>query len=277
MTTYAIGDIQGCHDELRALLDQLRFEPGRDRLWLAGDLVNRGPDSLKTLRFVRSLGDSVHAVLGNHDLHLLACASGTETPGSKDTFQAVLDAPDRDELLHWLAACPLMLQDETLGWSMLHAGLAPQWTLPQALRLAREAQQTLQAPDAADFFRHMYGNEPTVWSEGLSGHARTRFVVNCFTRLRYCRSDGSLALRLKSAPDSGRSDVHPWFAADGRQSRDHRIVFGHWSTLGRVAWPEHRVWGLDSGCVWGGALTAMALETGEITQLTCAGHRKPAG
>jgi bis(5'-nucleosyl)-tetraphosphatase (symmetrical) len=277
MTTYAIGDIQGCHDELQSLLEKIRFQPDRDRLWLAGDLVNRGPDSLKTLRFVRALGDSVRAVLGNHDLHLLACAAGIETAGAKDTFEAVLRAPDREELLVWLRACPLMHHDASLGWSMLHAGLPPQWTLDQALELARQTHDVLQGAGAADFYRHMYGNEPTVWTEALSGHARTRFVVNCFTRLRYCRSDGSLALRLKSAPDSGRSDVQPWFAIDGRQTREHRIVFGHWSTLGRLAWPEHRVWGLDSGCVWGGALTAMALETGAITQLPCTGHRKPGG
>lgn len=275
MSTYAIGDIQGCHDELRALLDRLNFDPARDRLWLAGDLVNRGPDSLKTLRLLRSLGDSVQAVLGNHDLHLLACAAAAEPPGAKDSFQDVLDAPDREELLAWLAARPLMHRDQTLGVTMLHAGLAPQWTIERAMQLAAEAQAVLSGPGAVDFFHHMYGNRPARWDDDLGGHARTRFVVNCFTRLRYCHADGRLALRLKSAPDPQRSDILPWFAVPGRASRGHRIVFGHWSTLGRIEWPEHSVYGLDTGCVWGGSLSALALETGAITSLACEAYRRP--
>lgn len=275
MSTFAIGDLQGCHDELRHLLDRLAFDPSRDRLWLVGDLVNRGPKSLETLRFLQSLGDAAVCLLGNHDLHLLACAAGAAGSKGKDTFEDVLQAPDREPLLQWLRTRPLLHHDARLGYTMVHAGLAPQWTIAQAAALAREAEQVIAGEASDAFFRQMYGDEPDRWEPGLEGHARIRFVVNCLTRLRVCHADGRLALRDKGKPDFERTDLLPWFALPHRASAKDRIVFGHWSTLGRVDWPEYRVHGLDSGCVWGGALSALTLETGDIVQCPCRGHQQP--
>lgn len=273
MTTFAIGDLQGCRDELLRLLDRIGFDPGHDRLLLLGDLVNRGPDSVGVLRAVRALGTACTSLLGNHDLHLLAAAfdPGRLKPG--DTLRAVLEAPDADELLGWLAARPLAWSEA--GHLFVHAGLPPQWTAAQALALAAEASQALAADRGRAFFDHMYGDRPDRWDEALTGWERLRFVINCLTRLRYCTAEGVLRLRDKGAPGTQAADALPWFAVPGRRSADTPVVFGHWSTLGRVAWPGHRVWGLDTGCLWGGALTALALETGAITALPCAGYCVP--
>lgn len=255
MATYAIGDIQGCFEQLRRLLDAVSFDPVKDVIWLVGDLVNRGPDSLQTLRYIRDLEDSALTVLGNHDLHLLALASGNSKQAKKSTLDQVLRAPDRDELLHWLRHRPLMHFDSRKDFALIHAGLPPQWDLMDALACAQEVETILRGPDYAEFLRTMYGNEPDRWSRSLVGMDRMRFITNCFTRLRYCDTEGKLALKEKAAPGSQTSGCIPWFAVPDRATRDIRIIFGHWSTLGYSA--EHNTWSLDSGCVWKGQLTAI--------------------
>jgi len=255
MGTYAIGDIQGCYDKLLRLLEALRFDPSRDRLWLVGDLVNRGPNSLETLRFVKDLGNRAITVLGNHDLHLLAVAAGNTRQAKKSNLDAVLQASDRDELLGWLRTRPLIHFDARKNFALIHAGLPPQWDLRQALSCAREVEAVLRGPDWLDFLHAMYGDEPTCWSSTLSGMDRLRFITNCFTRLRFCDSDGTLALKEKGAPGSQPPGYMPWFAVPDRASRDTRIIFGHWSTLGYAV--GHNTWALDTGCVWKGRLTAI--------------------
>jgi bis(5'-nucleosyl)-tetraphosphatase (symmetrical) len=267
MATYAIGDIQGCYDELCELLERLRFDPARDRLWLTGDLVNRGPKSLEVLRFVRELGNSAVTVLGNHDLHLVSVALGCRAR-RKDTFDALLAAPDRDELVGWLRRRPLMHHDSDAGVLMVHAGLPSAWDLPQALALSRECEALIRSADSDGFLRSaMYGDEPDRWSETLDGEARLRFVINACTRLRFCNGGGRLSFSEKGTPEQAPAGKLPWFAAPGRRSVGTPIVFGHWSLLGRVHWPEHGVYGLDTGCVWGGRLTALCLETREIVSV----------
>lgn len=260
MTTYAIGDIQGCFQQLQALLEKIGFDAGKDRLWLVGDLVNRGPDSLAVLRFVKSLGSSAVTVLGNHDLHLLAVANGHLRYHKGDTFQDVLAAPDRDELLDWLRRRPLMHHDPDLGYSMLHAGLPPQWDLAQALACAREAEARLQAEDYGRLIGAMYGNHPNHWQAVRDDNERQRFIINCFTRLRYCDAEGYLALEEKGTFGTQAKGLLPWFAVPGRASRDLTIVFGHWSTIG--GYRGNGVSCLDTGCVWGGKLSALPLDGG---------------
>jgi bis(5'-nucleosyl)-tetraphosphatase (symmetrical) len=255
MATYAIGDIQGCYDELLRLLDILRFDPASDHLWLVGDLVNRGPRSLETLRFVRDLGDRAVTVLGNHDLHLLALAEGGRKRTKRSNLEAVLRAPDGDELLHWLRNRPLMHFDERKGFALIHAGLPPQWDLQEALACAREVEAVLRGPGYSDYFRSMYGDQPARWSSELSGMERLRFITNCFTRLRYCDADGTLSLDDKGGPGTQVPGFMPWFAVPGRATRDVRVIFGHWSTLGYAT--EHNTWALDTGCVWKGRLTGI--------------------
>lgn len=276
MALYAIGDIQGCYDELQRLLEVCRFDPASDRLWFAGDLVNRGPDSLAVLRFVRGLGERAVSVLGNHDLHLLALAEGVGRLQSADTLRPVLDAPDRDELLHWLRQRPLLHHDEAIDTALVHAGLPPQWDLRQARAASGELEAVLRSDDYHTFFAHMYGNKPKRWSLGLTGWDRLRFMVNCFTRLRYCRANGSLCLKAKGAPGSQPPECLPWFRVPGRRSRDTRIVFGHWSTLG--LYDDDGVLGLDTGCLWGGRLTAARLDGKfKLYSVDCAGYRAPSG
>lgn len=268
MATYAIGDVQGCLSPLRHLLSRLRFDPNRDRLWFTGDIVNRGPDSLGTLRFIRQLGNAAVTVLGNHDLHLLAVAHGAPQ-GRGDTLDAILSAPDRDELLNWLAARPLLHHAPQLGWTMIHAGLPPQWTLTMARELASATESALRGPGLAHFLANMYGDEPAQWSPQLSGHARLRFTINCLTRLRYCDTNGRLLLEYKGPPGSQPAEAMPWFQAPNRHSAGHRIVFGHWASLGRIHWPDAQVYGIDTGCVWGRQLSALCLETGAVTSCNC--------
>lgn len=258
MAIYAIGDVQGCHDDLLRLLEKIRFDEQRDHLWFVGDLVNRGPHSLEVLRFVKSLGERAITVLGNHDLHLLAVAAGIRRPHPKDTLGPILAAPDREALLAWLRHRPLLHHDPALGYTMIHAGLPPQWDLSTARACAREVEAALRAPDARDFLAHMYGNTPSKWQEDLAGRERLRFTVNCLTRLRYCLPDGTLVLKEKGAPREQHGDHRPWFDIPGRASAALCIVFGHWSTLGRYS--RKGIYALDSGCLWGGALTALRLD-----------------
>jgi bis(5'-nucleosyl)-tetraphosphatase (symmetrical) len=258
MAVYAVGDVQGCYEELRRLLDRLAFDPAVDRLWLTGDLVNRGPRSLETLRFVKGLGSRAVTVLGNHDLHLLALACGNDRHASGSSLDAILEAPDRAELIDWLRTRPALHHDPVLGFTMIHAGLPPQWTLEEARARARELEETLAGPGCAAFLHAMYGNEPRLWREELQGNERLRFITNCLTRMRYCDAEGRLALEEKGAPGTQPPPLLPWFEVPGRATRNERILFGHWSTLGYRQGPN--VWGLDSGCLWGGRLTALRID-----------------
>lgn len=275
MSIYAIGDLQGCHAELERLLDRLDFDPAVDRLWFAGDLVNRGPESLAVLRRVRALGDSAIVVLGNHDLHLLAVAAGNAKHSKKSTLGAILRAPDRDELLDWLRRQPMLHHDPDLGLTLVHAGLPPQWDLAEALTCARELETVLRSDDYSEFLHAMYGNEPARWSPDLGGIERLRFITNVLTRLRFCTPDGTLALKEKGEIGSQEPGLLPWFQVPGRRTRQDRIVFGHWSALGY--WSGENVWAIDSGCLWGGALTALRLDSEplEPIQIECAGHLQP--
>jgi len=276
MATYAIGDIQGCYDEFRRLLDQIEFDPVNDRLWCAGDLVNRGPDSLSVLRWVKALGEHAVVVLGNHDLHLLAVAAGVDRHHKKDTLDEILTAPDRDELLDWLRHRPVMHVDEKKDFAVLHAGLAPQWDLEQAVACAGELEAALRDPGNEEFLNAMYGNEPARWSEDLTGIERLRFITNCFTRLRYCDADGTLHLHEKALPGTQPEGVLPWFQVPGRRTADDRIIIGHWSTLGFHV--GDNVWAIDSGCLWGGHLTAIRVRKKkpiEVFAEDCIGYRQP--
>ncbi|MHB8453306.1 MAG: symmetrical bis(5'-nucleosyl)-tetraphosphatase [Acidiferrobacterales bacterium] len=258
MAVYAIGDVQGCADELEGLLAKIGFSAATDELWFTGDLVNRGPKSAEVLRFVKGLGERAHAVLGNHDLHLLALAAGHGRARSQDTLQDVLDAKDRVELLAWLRTLPLLYHDSRLGFTLVHAGLLPQWDLATAQKLAREAEDALRLSDQGEFFAHMYGDQPNRWDCALEGWDRLRVIINSCTRLRYCDANGQMDFRCKGAPGTQPAGLIPWFQVEGRASRDLRIIFGHWSTLGR--WQGNGVLGLDSGCLWGGELLAVRLD-----------------
>lgn len=257
MTTYAIGDIQGCFDELQSLLEKIGFDAAADRLWFTGDLVNRGQQSLKVLRFVKDLGDRAITVLGNHDLHLLAVEAGVRKPRRNDTFDEILAAPDASELLWWLRHRPLLHHDHASGYVLIHAGLPPQWGLEKAQSCAREVETVLRGSDYMDFIKNMYGDEPNQWTESLSGWDRLRFIINCFTRMRYCDHDGHLALDEKGTPGTQPDDYLPWFELWDHAGDDIKIIFGHWSTLGSFHQPGFHA--LDTGCIWGGALTAMRL------------------
>lgn len=275
MSVYAIGDVQGCYQALRTLLTQIQFDPRRDYLWLTGDLVNRGPQSLEVLRFVRDLGERSVCVLGNHDLHLLAVASGAVKLKKHDTLDKILDAPDRDDLLRWLRSRPLIHHDEELGYTLIHAGLLPPWGLAAARNLAREVETALQSDNYADFFKHMYGNLPDRWSDNLRSYDRLRVIVNAFTRLRYCDLEGGMDLRPTGPPGTQPPDLVPWFQVPTRRSRDLQIIFGHWSTLGR--WLGDGVVCLDSGCLWGRTLTAARLDVQSIhfSSVDCPRHLIP--
>ena len=270
MTRYAVGDIQGCDEELQTLLERLKFSADRDQVWFVGDLVNRGPDSLLALRRVRSLGDNAVVVLGNHDLHLLAVAHGARRPRPSDTLEEVLAAPDRDVLLEWLITRPLAHAEG--ADLMVHAGLVPQWTVAGTLALAREVGEALRH-DPRALFEHMYGNEPDRWDERLVGMGRLRFAINVLTRLRVCTADGRVDLGVKGEPPSPPSPLRPWFAHAERASREARVIFGHWSALGLVR--EHGVIGLDTGCVWGGALSAVDLDSERaVISVPCTGYQR---
>jgi bis(5'-nucleosyl)-tetraphosphatase (symmetrical) len=260
MPIYAIGDIQGCCDEFEQLLERLKFDPAQDRLWLVGDLVNRGPRSLDVLRLVRKLGAAATTVLGNHDLHLLAAAlTPSKQMKPQDTLGQIFAAHDCNELLHWLRQQPLLHHDDSLGYTMIHAGLAPDWDLTRARACAAELESALRDDDAsAELFAHMYGDQPDRWSDDLKGVERLRFITNCFTRLRFCHADGRLALRHKGAIADAPAGLVPWFRVPQRRTRDLRIVCGHWSALGY--YDGDGVLSIDTGCVWGSTLCAVRLD-----------------
>ena len=273
MAVYAIGDLQGCHDDFRRLLDQCRFDPARDRLWLVGDLISRGPDSLGTLRHVVSLGEAVVSVLGNHDLHMLAVDAGGKSTRDPD-LQAILDAPDREQLLGWLRHRPLLHHDAELGYTLVHAGIYPFWDLQQAMSCAEELQDVLRGEHYRDFFERMYGDKPVVWSEDLQGWERLRFICNSFSRMRFCSPAGELCLKAKGPPGTQPEGFQPWYLVEGRKTRDQRIIFGHWSTLGRQQ--VENVYALDTGCIWGGELTALQIDCAEprYISVNCPEHRQ---
>jgi len=274
VSTFVVGDIQGCDRELQTLLEKTGFDPARDRLWLTGDLVNRGPQSLAVLRRVKALGDAATVVLGNHDLHLLACwMVKTVKPRKRDTLSDVLAAPDCDELLHWLRQQPLLHHDPALALTMVHAGLAPQWTLDDALAYAAEIHVLLRGDTCKEFLAAMYGDQPARWRNSLTGLERARLITNYLTRMRFLSPDGELNLRAKGAPSAEARELVPWFAVPGRKTAAQRIVFGHWSTLRLSAEEEqrHGVVPLDTGAVWGGELTAWCVENGRRFQVTGSG------
>ena len=263
MAIYAIGDLQGCYKPLLRLLDKVHFDPAADTLWFAGDLVNRGKHSLETLRLVRSLGSSVVAVLGNHDISLLAAFHGLRKPHK--SLKALVEAPDYPELMHWLAHRPLLHVDTELGYVLCHAGISPQWNLATARQCADEVAQQLAAPNPQAWLTQVYGDQPDKWDAQASLFARHRYILNAFTRMRYCRVDGSLDFDAKGHPrdylptDSKKWTLLPWFLYPHRQSLGVKVVFGHWSTLGY--YNDSQVIALDTGCVWGGQLTAIRLDS----------------
>lgn len=279
MARYAVGDIQGCYDDLMRLLDKIRFDSSKDQLWLAGDLVNRGPKSLEVLRFAASMKDSVVAVLGNHDLHLLAVAYGAQEIKRKDTLNPILDAPDAVELLHWLRHRPLLHYCEFSEWTMVHAGIPPQWSIKKARKRAAEVEAVIRSEQVEELLLNMYGNTPDLWNKKLQGMDRYRFIINGFTRMRYCRSDRSLDMGFNQAPHLAPAELIPWFKHPDRKKLKSPVVFGHWSTLGYQN--ESGVIALDTGCLWGGELTAIQLpSTKEEPPLTtfhlrCAGEMTP--
>ena len=273
MAIYAIGDIQGCFDDLLRLLDKLAFNECDDQLWFAGDLVNRGPKSLETLRFVKALGDRAVCVLGNHDLHLLAASCMDKLPTKWDSLTSVLQAPDRDELLDWLRRRPLFHYDQ--GFCLLHAGLPPQWDFDLTQHLAKQVEQVLRHDDYPLFLRQMYGNKPDQWSKSLQGIEQLRFIVNCFTRMRYCDSKGCLDFEQTGPIGSQPKGLMPWFMVPNRKSVKMRIIFGHWSTLGY--YEGYNCYAIDSGCLWGRQLTAIKLgDTVQPISIDCPRHLNPA-
>ena len=268
-----IGDIQGCCDAFERLLDISGFSPSRHRLTVLGDLVNRGPQSAATLRRLMAMGDAAQALLGNHDLHLLAVAHGVRAAHRSDTLDDILQAPDRGELLAWVASRPLALSVH--GWLCVHAGVAPAWTGPQTLALAQEVEQMLQGPALADFLPLMYGNEPARWRDELSGADRWRCIINVLTRIRYCEADGTLDFKTKEGTAQAPGGLLPWFEVPGRRSAETPIAFGHWSTLGLRVQPT--LMALDTGCVWGGHLTAVRVDGGrrDVLQVPCNAAQQP--
>ncbi|HEY5994983.1 MAG TPA: symmetrical bis(5'-nucleosyl)-tetraphosphatase [Gallionellaceae bacterium] len=265
MATYAVGDIQGCGAEFRQLLEQMHFDPEQDKLWLVGDLVNRGPDSLQVLRYIKSLGDRAITVLGNHDLHLLAVAEGAAELHHTDTLDEVLQAPDRDELLGWLRRQRLLHAEGE--YVLVHAGLLPQWSVKQAATLASEVESALRGADYATFLHRMYGNAPHTWDDELSGYKRLRVIVNAFTRMRICTPQGEMEFRFKGELENIPEGYLPWFEVSKRRSRDATVIFGHWSALGLKL--EQNVIALDTGCLWGGPMSAIRLEDRKLFQVAC--------
>ena len=272
---YLVGDVQGCDEELGLLLARLDFSPSRDRLVLLGDLVNRGPASLAVLQRVAALGDAAVCLLGNHDLHLLAVAHGARGLHPGDTFADVLSAPDAPRWLSWLARQPLAHVEA--GWLCVHAGVVPQWTPQDVLRLAQEVQGLLQSAELGRFLHQMYGNEPAQWSEQLSGDARARFIINTLTRLRFCTDKGVLDFKTKDGVGAAPPGYLPWFLVPNRATAAQPMAFGHWSTLGLVN--EATVLATDTGCVWGGSLTAVRVDGGrrEVIQVPCSQMQVPGG
>jgi bis(5'-nucleosyl)-tetraphosphatase (symmetrical) len=269
MTTYAVGDLQGCLDPLKCLLDRVAFDPTRDRLWLVGDLVNRGPKSLETLRFLFAMRDSVTCVLGNHDLHLLAVAHNVERLKKSDTLREIIEAPDAGDLLDWLRRQKLVHYDEARDIAMVHAGIPPMWTLAKALKRAAEVEEALLDDARLPLFLEgMYGNDPACWDSDLHGITRLRVITNYFTRMRFCKADGTLDLRSKEGADTAPPGYRPWFAHPSRKTRGQKIIFGHWAALeGKCNEPGLHA--LDTGCVWGGTMTLLNIDNGQRISCDC--------
>jgi bis(5'-nucleosyl)-tetraphosphatase (symmetrical) len=268
---FAIGDLQGCAEQLDLLLQSIDALAPQARLVFVGDLVNRGPDSLGCLRRIRAMGERAQVVLGNHDLHLLAIAKGIRPPGRSDTLDALLAAPDGEDLFEWLRKQALALMaDEYL---VVHAGVLPQWTAQQTLELAAEVSSVLRSDRWVDFLQQMYGNEPARWRDDLRGADRLRCVVNALTRLRFCTAQGDMEFQTKESPGQAPKGYMPWFDVPGRLTQDTPIIFGHWSTLGLTL--NRNVIGLDTGCVWGGKLSAMRLSDRQLVQVDCPQHQRP--
>ncbi len=265
MATYAIGDLQGCFKEFQKLLDFIQFNPVKDKLWLVGDIVNRGPDSLSLLRAIKQAGDAIITVLGNHDLHLLMVAAGIAKSHRSDTLQPILDAPDRDELLHWLRQQKLFYSEGS--YAMVHAGLLPSWTIAQAEQLAHEVEDALRQDNYRELFAHIYGNEPHYWQDNLAGYQRLRVIINAMTRMRICTPEGVMNFAFKGDPQSIPTGYLPWFSLPQRASQQTTLICGHWSALGLYV--TDNLIALDSGCVWGGQLTAICLENRQVFQLPC--------
>ncbi len=270
MATYAIGDLQGCYASFQQLLDLIRFNITRDKLWLVGDIVNRGPDSLSLLRFIKQAGDAVIMVLGNHDLHLLMVAAGLAKSHPGDTLQPILNAPDRDELLHWLRHQKLIHKDE--DYVMVHAGLLPTWSVTQAVALAQEVETTLRKENFHAVFSQLYGNKPNYWQDDWEGYARLRVIVNAMTRMRICTPDGKMNLSFKGNLQAIPTGYLPWFETPKRTSKKATIVCGHWSAQGLNI--KDNLIALDTGCLWGGSLTAIRLEDRKIFQVPCAQQKE---
>ena len=275
MAVYLVGDIQGCDAALERLLQKVDFSPSRDTLYVLGDLVNRGPDSAGVLRRLMGLGHAVQCVLGNHDLHALAVAEGLRRSSRMDTLEQLLQAPDRQLLLDWLRHQHMALLAH--GFLMVHAGVLPQWSAARTLALAAEVEAALQGPHWRDFLQGMYGNEPAAWDERLEGIERLRVIVNALTRLRFCTAEGVMEFDTKDSAQAAPSGCMPWFDVPGRQTTHDVLAFGHWSTLGWLG--RNDVWALDSGCVWGGCLSALALDTRQhrhtLVQVPCAQAQTP--
>lgn len=265
MATFAIGDLQGCYREFRELLDLIHFDSAKDKLWLVGDIVNRGPDSLSVLRFVKALKESLIMVLGNHDLHLLMVAAGCAKLHRNDTLQDILDAPDKDELLHWLRQQKLLHVDG--NYVMVHAGLLPSWTVAQASVLANLVETTLRGGNFNELCAYMYGNQPDHWEDSLQGYERLRVVINAMTRMRVCTPEGKMDFSHKGLVQDTPAGYLPWFDTPNRASREATIICGHWSALGLQI--RNNLIALDTGCLWGGSLTAIRLEDRQVFQVTC--------
>ncbi len=278
MATYAIGDIHGCYDPLQRLLELIHFDPAVDKIWTTGDLVNRGEHSLEILRFFKDLGDQAIAVMGNHDLHLLANAFGNSSRFNpdKDTFQEIFDAPDRNELINWIRNRPFLHHDKALGFTIIHAGLPPQWTLKEAKKYAKEIEKVIRGEKCRDFLQNLYAKVDYQWSDELKEKKRLQFIAACFTRLRYCDENGCLMPKNKLRPTNMQGNAiegFPWFSHPQRKSNENRIIFGHWAALGLYI--SSPVYALDSGCVWGGCLTALRLEDRRLFQVPCPQVCKP--
>lgn len=268
MTIYAIGDIQGCFAEFEKLLAHINFNVNEDILWFTGDLVNRGPRSLEVLRFVKALGDKHKMVLGNHDLHLLSIAYGVRVPHRSDTLDGILTAPDRDEIIDWLRHRPLLHHDKDTGFVMVHAGLAPSWSLKQATLLVQEVETILRSDSPEFFLKNMYGNQPDHWDDNLAGNERLRCITNFLTRMRFCHADGRLNLSYKGEIAGKPDDLIPWFDVPDRVNANEKIIIGHWAALGgKLDIPN--VYALDTGCVWGNCLTAMRLNDEKRFNVKC--------
>jgi len=261
MAIYAIGDIQGCYTELQHILQKIHFSSENDTLWFAGDLINRGPDSLETLRFIKSLGNSAICVLGNHDLHALAVRAGIKKD-KQNSLSVLLNAPDADELFNWLRQQVLIHHDPETKFTLVHAGIAPQWDLNTAVKHGAELHAILSGDNYLEFLEHMYGNLPDIWHEDLCSWDRLRYICNSFTRMRYCHTDGRLNLTEKDSPSivakNNNENLKPWFEIESRKTKSDNIIFGHWSTLGLLI--EDGIYSIDTGCLWGKQLTALKID-----------------